>query len=171
MSFTPFSLNGFNIPTQSNIFSFQQPVKTNDSEIIYVLFKVINLDRIYIGYFKDGKDVINHFCNTFYDLNTENIKWFEVDKINQNKIVETYILTHQGYVSKSDNRLYNFNITQPTNYVNFMLKLELKKISKDLIETIDKINNKINTSYALSSTKVSDYQNILNNLMNLEKIL
>lgn len=162
-----------NTLVQPNNFSFQnQQTSSEITDDLYILYKTTDKGRINVGYFKDGKEVIKHFSNNQYSINTESIKWFEIDKFTlSTKNMETFILAHNGYLSKMDNKFYNYPIQQPDYYTNLMIKTEYKRVFLEINEVNNKINKKLQNSYLITGTKCNEYQEILNKLEIFEKNL
>lgn len=158
-NFPSFSYNTNNCPNlfpnqnsnNFNNFNFQsnppKPVEPVVEEV-YILYKTTDKGKINVGYFKDVKDIFNHFNNHTYNLDDENIKWFEVDKINLlSKNIDNFILTNSGYFSVAENKVYSYSTIPQNSYVNLMTKIENRKIIKEIKESIEKIEKKINNAF------------------------
>ena len=178
----------------SNLFNFPQPqvqppaplfgqtsqsvftsINNNDTsnDGAYILYKTTDKGKINVGYFKNVNDIISHFSDTKYDLIHDPIKWFEVDKINiNNKNIESFVLIHNGFVSKQDNKTHNFNTQLPPHYINLMARIEYKCMMREIDEAKKKIDNKLNNNFiTINCDKLIEIQEISNKFQQFEKSL
>ncbi len=156
-----------NFVAQTTGTNFSQ--STINDAIMYVLYKITDNGRINIGYYKNGEEVVAQL-NTIYNTQFDHVNWFEVDKVNfQSKMIETFVMTTHGYVSKNDNKLYNFNTVPPQNYINLVAKIECRRLIKEINLLSTKMEKKINMSYMNVSPKINELLELYNKLLQIEK--